>query len=291
MTGAARGAFLALAGALVLAPDTLLMRWSELGGLDMVAWRGVLMAAAMLGVWALFSRKTGDIGRLLTWAGAGAVAAQAINAWLFATGIAVAPVSVVLFSIASVPLISALLGAALLKELPTRATVLTFAVVLGGIALSLSDGAHGGGGSPLTGVFCGLGVAFCLAASFTIYRANPDLPVLLSVGCGAGLSGLTALFVLGGLSVSWPGTLAIAATGLVVLPVSFFALSIASRHVQAATVSLFLLLETVLGPLLVWAGTGEAVGPRGLAGGAIVVVALAIYLSIQRREMRRDSAM
>jgi drug/metabolite transporter (DMT)-like permease len=39
-----------------------------------------------------------------------------------------------------------------------------------------------------------------------------------------------------------------------------------------------LLLETVLGPLWVWIGVGEAPTPMMLVGGVIVVGSLAIYL-------------
>jgi drug/metabolite transporter (DMT)-like permease len=52
----------------------------------------------------------------------------------------------------------------------------------------------------------------------------------------------------------------------------------ASRHTHASNVSLLLLLETVLGPLWVWLGLGERPTPVMLAGGAVVVGSLALYL-------------
>jgi drug/metabolite transporter (DMT)-like permease len=39
-----------------------------------------------------------------------------------------------------------------------------------------------------------------------------------------------------------------------------------------------MLLETVLGPILVWVGVGEAPTPLMMVGGAIVVASLATYL-------------
>ena len=74
---------------------------------------------------------------------------------------------------------------------------------------------------------------------------------------------------------------------------SFFSLSSASRYTQAANVSLLMLLETVLGPLWVWLGLGEAPTPRMLAGGAIVIVSLALYIltpRLLRRAPRRRPA-
>jgi drug/metabolite transporter (DMT)-like permease len=67
-------------------------------------------------------------------------------------------------------------------------------------------------------------------------------------------------------------------TGAVILPLSFGALSMASRHTHASTVSSLFLLETVFGPLWVWWGIGEAPTPAMLLGGVIVIGSLAIYL-------------
>jgi drug/metabolite transporter (DMT)-like permease len=76
---------------------------------------------------------------------------------------------------------------------------------------------------------------------------------------------------------------AVLVSALLILPLSFFALNEASRHTAAANVSLLLLLETVLAPLWVWLGTGEAPSPRMMAGGAVVVVTLTVYVLSARR--------
>jgi len=48
-----------------------------------------------------------------------------------------------------------------------------------------------------------------------------------------------------------------------------------------------LLLETVLGPLWVWLGIGEAPTATMLLGGAIVVTSLALYILLSERTRRR----
>ena len=50
------GLLLAVFGALVLTPDTLFMRLSDMEGYQMVAWRGLLTGSVMLCAWALTSR-------------------------------------------------------------------------------------------------------------------------------------------------------------------------------------------------------------------------------------------
>lgn len=282
-----KGLALALIGALVIVPDTLFMRWSGLGAAQMVAWRGLLQATVLLSLWMILSRDRGrDLAALATPLGVLAALAQATNAALFATGIAVAPVAVVLFAVATVPLVAAVLGAVFLGDRAGRSTIIAALVVLAGIGLSVS-GSYGGVGSPVLGALCGGAVALSLAGSFTLFRARPDLSVFLTVGAGAATSGLIALSIVPSLWQSDGYVPAIWVTGLLILPISFTTMNMATRYTVAANVSLILLLETVLGPLVVWIGVGEPVGPRGLVGGAIVVVTIAVYLWNERRQAIR----
>ncbi len=280
-----KGIAIALVGALALVPDTLLMRLSGLDAMQMIAWRGTLQALVLLSAWAVLSTgRRRDLSRLATRAGCAAMVAQSFNAAFFAFGIGHAPVAVVLVAIATVPLFASLMGAVFLTDRMEKATLSASLVVLAGIAIAVSGDVMREAGSPAVGAICGLAVALCLSGSFTLYRAQPELPVLPTVGCGAAISGLAAALFAGSLTTTTDGWLpAIWITGLVILPISFTSLNIASRYTVAANVSLLLLLETVLGPAAVWVGIGEPVGPRGLLGGAIVVATLAVYLWDQRR--------
>ena len=280
----ATGLAIALAGVLVLTPDTLLMRWSEMGGFQMSGWRGLLMGAVLIAV-AIATRRSVPMRGLWTGAGAAVVAAHAVNATLFSVGIAVAPVSIVLIGVATVPVFSAVLSAVLLGERTPPAAWITMAVVLAGIALAVSG--DGGGGSVLLGALAGLGVAASLATTFVIVRGAAHVPIALAIGCGALLSGALGVAITGPGAMTegvvWP----ILVAGAIILPVSFFAMSTAARLTLAANVSLILLLETVLGPAWVWLGTGEAPTARMVAGGAVVLGALAAYLVHERRRERR----
>ena len=53
-------------------------------------------------------------------------------------------------------------------------------------------------------------------------------------------------------------------------------LALGPRYISSAEVSLIILLESVLAPLLVWAVIGEDPGPWAILGGAIVVSALLV---------------
>jgi drug/metabolite transporter (DMT)-like permease len=59
---------------------------------------------------------------------------------------------------------------------------------------------------------------------------------------------------------------------------SFFLLGYATRFTAAANVSLFMLLETVLGPLWVWLVVDERPTNQMIMGGVLVVASLIAYL-------------
>jgi drug/metabolite transporter (DMT)-like permease len=275
------GLFLATFGALTLTPDALFMRWSGMGGYQMVGWRGLLMGAVMVALWAITSRRRGrDVALLGTGFGLVIVVCQYFNATLFSLGIAHAPVAVMLLAVATVPVFAAIFARIIIGEPTRRATWVTIGVVLCGITLAV----FGGKGAvtltsdALLGALAGLGVAMVLALNFVILRARPDLPIPLLIGLGAALSGVTGVVITGPAQMADGTVWAIVVCGLVILPVSFFSLSLASRYTHASNVSLLLLLETVLGPLWVWIGVGEEPTPMMLVGGVIVVGSLAIYL-------------
>ena len=59
------------------------------------------------------------------------------------------------------------------------------------------------------------------------------------------------------------------------LAVPCMMLVVASRHLPPAEVALLTLLEVVLGPLWAWLGVGETPAAATLAGGAVVLAAIA----------------
>jgi drug/metabolite transporter (DMT)-like permease len=282
------GLSLALFGALLLTPDTLFMRLSELDGFTMLAWRGGLSGVGYILIWAWFSlRLELKIPNLLTLSFAIVVICQIINATFFSLAIAVAPVTIVLISVATAPIFSAILSWFFLGETLSKFSIGTAILVLLGLYISVL----GGDAtlieldtSTLLGALFGLGVAFTLAMNFTIIRKDKNVPFVLAIGIGALLAGSLGLLCADNLY--WPpvkNMAAIAVTGIIILPVSFCTLSYAARFVPSSTVSLIMLLETVLGPLWIWWGIGEEPTNAMLLGGAIVVFSLTAFLINQRR--------
>ena len=284
MNNLSNGLMLALAGALLLTPDTLLMRLSGLDGGAMLAWRACLAGLVFLsiGLIARFKEEKGNRARVSSFGFWSLVICQIGNASFFAFGIALAPVAVVLLAVATVPVIAALLGYFLLGELADRRVWATIALVFSGILMSVVGDIERGMNidfETLLGACCGLAVAVSLAFNFVIIRKNKTVPFELAIGLGALIAGCTAFYL-------WPAAwqvrgaslIYISVTGLIILPASFFLLSKASRLTSAANVSMIMLLETVLGPLWVWLGIKETPSPLTLFGGVLVVGALGFFL-------------
>lgn len=287
------GLSLAVFGALLLTPDTLFMRVSELDGFAMLVWRGGLSGIAYILIWMWFNlrvqRKTPTV---LTVSFGVVVVCQIANATFFSLAIAAAPVAVVLISVATAPIFAAILSRIFLGETLSKFSIATAVLVLIGLYISVLgqdailiqlDA------STLLGAGLGLGVAFSLALNFTIIRKDKNVPFVLAIGIGALLAAALGASSADGLY--WPpakNMAAIAFTGIVILPVSFGTLSYAARFVPSSTVSLIMLLETVLGLLWIWWGIGEAPTDAMLLGGAIVVCCLTAFLINQRRSKAVD---
>ena len=296
MNNLGNGLMLALAGALLLTPDTLLMRLSGLDGGAMLAWRACLAGLVFLsiGLIARFKEEKGNRARVSSFGFWSLVICQIGNASFFAFGIALAPVAVVLLAVATVPVIAAFLGYFLLGELADRRVWATIVLVFSGILMSVAGDIERGMNidfETLLGACCGLAVAISLAFNFVIIRKNKTVPFELAIGLGALIAGCTAFYL-------WPAAwqvrgaslIYISVTGLIILPVSFFLLSKASRLTSAANVSMIMLLETVLGPLWVWLGIKETPNSLTLLGGVLVVGALGFFLYRQAGEPALERA-
>jgi len=289
------GLALAIFGAVLLTPDTLFMRLSELDGFSMLVWRGGLSGIAYILIWIWFSlRVERRIPNIFTANFGVIVLCQMLNATLFSLAISIAPVTVVLIGVATVPIFAAILSRIILGEVLSKLTIITAVLVMIGLYISVLGQENSEielGATTLPGAALGLGVAFSLAMNFTIIRKDKDVPFVLAIAIGAFMAaGLGALC---SEALYWPplgNIAAIALTGIIILPVSFVTLSYAARFVSSSTVSLIMLLETVLGPLWVWWGIGEVPTDSMLVGGAIVVICLTGFLIQEgRRKAKYNS--
>lgn len=282
------GIFLALLGALILTPDTLLMRLSELSGGQMVAWRATQAGSIffIIGLCPFILSRSGVKPKILRKSFVALVFVQMANVFCFAYGIYLAPVAIVLIAVATVPVFSIILGAVVLKEAVDMRTWVIVVIVFLGVTLSVIGDINSYdifNLSSILGGLCGLVVAFSLACNFVIIRKDKEVAFPLALGTGGILCGLLAFYFWPSASeINLKGMFYISITGLLILPLSFILLSRASRMTPASNVSIIMLLETILGPLWVWTFTTESPQFLTIIGGIIVILALIYFFSNKR---------
>ena len=284
------GIFLALLGALILTPDTLLMRLSELTGGQMVAWRATQAGSIffIIGLCPFILSRSGVKPKIWRKSFVALVFVQMANVFCFAYGIYLAPVAIVLIAVATVPVFSIILGAVVLKEAVDMRTWAIVVIVFLGVTLSVIGDINSYdifNLSSILGGLCGLVVAFSLACNFVIIRKDKEVAFPLALGTGGILCGLLAFYFWPSASeINLKGMFYISITGLLILPLSFILLSRASRMTPASNVSIIMLLETILGPLWVWTFTTERPQFLTIIGGIIVILALIYFFSNKRTQ-------
>ena len=284
------GIFLALLGALILTPDTLLMRLSELSGGQMVAWRATQAGSIffIIGLFPFILSRSGVKPKIWRKSFVALVFVQMANVFCFAYGIYLAPVAIVLIAVATVPVFSIILGAVVLKEAVDMRTWAIVVIVFLGVTLSVIGDINSYdifNLSSILGGLCGLVVAFSLACNFVIIRKDKEVAFPLALGTGGILCGLLAFYFWPSASeINLKGMFYISITGLLILPLSFILLSRASRMTPASNVSIIMLLETILGPLWVWTFTTERPQFLTIIGGIIVILALIYFFSNKRTQ-------
>ena len=284
------GIFLALLGALILTPDTLLMRLSELSGGQMVAWRATQAGSLffIIGLFPFLLSRNGEKPKIWRKSFVALVFVQMANVFCFAYGIYLAPVAIVLIAVATVPVFSIILGAVVLKEAVDMRTWAIVVIVFLGVTLSVIGDINSYdifNLSSILGGLCGLVVAFSLACNFVIIRKDKEVAFPLALGTGGILCGLLAFYFWPSASeINLKSMFYISITGLLILPLSFILLSRASRMTPASNVSIIMLLETILGPLWVWTFTNERPQFLTIIGGIIVILALIYFFSNKRTQ-------
>ena len=288
------GIFLALLGTLILTPDALFMRLSELSGGEMVAWRATQGGSIffLIGLVQVIWPRSEVKPKVWRKSFLALIFVQMANVFCFAYGIFLAPVVIVLIAVATVPVFSIILGYWVLNEVVDFKTWLIVIVVFFGVALSVFGDVNSNdlyNRSTVLGGLCGLIVAFSLACNFVIIRKDKEVAFPLSLGMGAIICGALAFsFWPSAVDISTDSLFYISITGLIILPLSFILLSRAARMTPASNVSIIMLLETILGPLWVWAFISESPKFITIMGGAIVILALVYFFSIKRTQIENN---
>ncbi|MAH83729.1 MAG: hypothetical protein CBB68_05120 [Rhodospirillaceae bacterium TMED8] len=274
---------MALLGALIITPDTLLIRLSGLEGWPLTTWRGSLIGGSILVAWIGMTGRQikADLKQMSRAPSLLIMVAFAGNTLCFNFAVVETSIIVVLTALATVPILAAFLSFAILRERTKWRTWLAIIFTMAGVLTVIFNGETAVAaptGNVFLGSFLGFMTAFCMAVVFVITHRYPHTPVLLAISLGTLSTGLIG-FLGTNIDEMMNGSLwVILVMGLIVMPLALSLLTLAPRYTSPTNVSLLMLLEMVLGPFWVWLGTGERPSPIMLFGAAIVLVTLAGYI-------------
>ena len=277
------GNFLALIGVLILTPDTMVMRFSNLDRWPLMGWRGFLMGITLLIFWRLyqFSNTGKNISSIYSWQGIIVIFAFAINSMTFTLGIQETSVMVVLTAVATMPVFAAILSIFLMNESQGWCGWLTIIASMVGVLIVVSDGNNAVGqpeGSTLLGAIFGCITASGLALAFTMIRKYRELEVIPAAAIGSLISGIFGFLLSAEGSIFTAPVWTILTMGVLILPVSFGLISIAPRYTTSAIVSLVMLLEMVIGPFWVWIAIGERPSITMILGAFLVITVISFHI-------------
>lgn len=269
------GISIASVGILALSFDAVVIRLAEVSAWDAAFWRGCFIALALI-VYLLISKRLPEFPKLRKygWAAIIVCCIYGFNTAIFVFSITYTTVANTVVILCSTPFFAALFSWLMLHERMDRMTWATITVaVIGVFIVFLGTGS-------LTNFF-GNVFALILALStgflLTYLRHYPGLPRISAIALGALLSGLILLPLStplnpGAISITW-----LVLSGCLLKPLASVCMLTATRYIPSPEVSIFLLLESLLAPILAWFIIGEAIDDMTLIGGATVLLMVAIH--------------
>ena len=270
-----KGLLFTTLGVLFVVPDSLFVRLIQADAMATAFWRGMSSGVIILVVLLAVQGLSGIRAVLRTgWPGVIYMVLIGCTTPGFVLAINNTSVANVVFIFASIPIFASVFARIFLNEPISRRMVLTMVVVmlgLGIIALGSAESELASWKGDLWALFVCAAYAAALTAVRKVKHVSmiPAIPIAY-IGAAIAISFFTA--PMAPVATQWPLLLG---HGVFIAIATCF-LTLGPRYISSAEVSLLILLESVLAPLLVWAVIGENPGPWALVGGVVVIGALVV---------------
>lgn len=268
----AYGTLLMITGVLVLSPDSGLLRL--IGGDPYVIsfWRGVGICVA---VWvAALVRSPEEFFYQLTHHNRISLAiilSFGVSSMSFVFGVTLLGAPTMLVFVALTPLASAFASRILFGE--TTDLALWAAILLGIVGASIS-GSSIPAGTPIEGYLACILVPGLTGLGLSLTRHYPRDHIWPLYGSANLLAAVIIWFVVDSVMVPTASIWLLCINACIVCSVSFMLITIAPKYLPAPEVGLYLLLETLIGPVIVWLLVDEVPRRNDFIGGAVLLVAL-----------------
>ena len=282
-----KGSLLAFIAVMLITPDSILIRLSNIETWGMLFYRGAIPFVVVL-VGLIFFYKNNLLKALINigYPGIFYVISFSICNITFIISIQNTNVANTLVMIAMAPMLSAILGSIFLKEVPDRKTWVAIFITLIAVTYIFHDSIEMGN---FYGDLFGIITAFGLACNAVIARYAKNRDLVPSAVIGKLCVAVFAFFFV--------DTFALVDTDLIFVPlmcvmcvaIPFVLVTIAPRFIPAEEVNLFFLLETIIGPFWVWLVINEQPSVETIQGGIVIILTIAIHSFLKLKNTKRLS--
>ena len=282
-----KGSLLAFIAVMLITPDSILIRLSNIETWGMLFYRGAIPFVVVL-VGLIFFYKNNLFKALINigYPGIFYVISFSICNITFIISIQNTNVANTLVMIAMAPMLSAILGSIFLKEVPDSKTWIAIIITLIAVTYIFHDSIEMGN---FYGDLFGIITAFGLACNAVIARYAKNRDLVPSAVIGKLCVAIFAFFFV--------DTFALVGTDLIFVPlmcvmcvaIPFVLVTIAPRFIPAEEVNLFFLLETIIGPFWVWLVINEQPSIETIQGGVVIILTIAIHSFLKLKNTKRLS--
>ena len=277
-----KGSFLAFVAVMFITPDSLFIRLSNVDTWGLVFYRGMIPFFTVL-IGMLIVYKSNFFKMLFNsgYHGLIFITTFSITNITFVVSIQNTNVANTLVMIAMAPMLSAILGAIFLKEIPDRKTWIAIGVTfLAAVYIFFDSLQLGNVYGDILGFITGLG----LAINAVTIRSAKKKNLLPAAVVGKLCVAIFAMFFIETYTLADRDLFIVPLMSIMCVAIPFVLVTIAPRFIPAEEVNLFFLLETIIGPFWVWMVIKEQPSIETIQGGLVIILTIAIHSFLKLRK-------
>ena len=270
-----KGSLMAFVAVMFITPDSLFIRLSNVETWGLVFYRGIIpFFVVFFGMLIIYKLSFFKILLNSGYHGLIYIITFSLTNITFVVSIQNTNVANTLVMIATAPMISAILGAIILKEPPDKKTWISIIITFLAIIYIFFDSLKLGN---FYGDILGFVTALGLAVGAVTVRSAKSKNLVPSAVVGKLLVATFALLFIESYVLIDRDLFIIPLMCVMCVAIPFVLVTIAPRFIPAAEVNLFFLLETIIGPIWVWLIIKEQPSIETLQGGVIIIATIAIH--------------
>ena len=275
LTSQQKGSLLAFIAVMLITPDSLLIRLSNIETWGMLFYRGAIpFVVVLIGLLIFYNKNFLNALFNVGYTGIFYTISFAICNITFLVSIQNTNVANTLVMVAMAPMISAILGGIFLKEVPDKKTWVAILITFFSAIYIFYDSIQLGN---FFGDFMGLVTATGLAVNAVLVRSAKDRDLLPSAVLGKLCVAIFAFFFVESFDLVENDMIYIPLMCVLCVAIPFVLVTIAPRFIPAEEVNLFFLLETIIGPIWVWMIIKEQPSIETVQGGIVIIITIAIH--------------